>query len=147
MENLTASGWPRPIHDGWPVPWVSPSTELAVMHDARAAACASGAVCAVCGEGFDDDDLVYAVVKAEVLPEDLSTVFVMPMDNGILHRHCLLLSAARCPELLRLRRARVLSFVRVPANAAKVVIDEEGRPKARFDGKDCEIIADIEEIK
>lgn len=145
-DRLTVAGWPRPIVDGWPVPWVSPSNALAIMDDARAAACASGAICAVCGGGFGEGETAYAIVRQEGVAPDLATVDVQPMDNGVLHRRCLLLAAAKCPALLRLQSEGFLVFVRVPSNAATVVIADGGKPKARFDGADCEII-DLEEVK
>lgn len=137
---LTRSGWPRPIIDGWPIPWVSPAESLSTMNNSRVAACASGAICAVCGDGYSDDEQAYAFVKAtEVLP-DLSSVAVQPMDNGILHKRCAQLALARCPELKRLFAAGDLQIVAMTGNSAEVILGD-GRPKGRVDGADCAVIS------
>lgn len=136
---LTEAGWPRPIVDGWPIPWVSPSESLSDMNKARAAAAASGAICAVCGKDHADGGEAFALVKAADVLADLAAVDVQPMDNGVMHRACLLLALSKCPALKRLIEADELRIVRVPVNAARVVV-KRGSPKARFDGADCELI-------
>lgn len=143
--TLTRSGWPRPIVDGWPIPWVSPAENLSAMDDARAAACASGAVCAVCGEGYADDESAFAFVSGTAAPVDIAAINVQPMDNGVLHRRCAQLALSMCPKLKSMHEAGQLQIVAVPINAAVVVIDD-GKPKGRIDGADCAII-DRETLK
>src|SRR3990167_4671270 len=94
--KLTEAGWPRPIVDGWPIPWVSPPNDLSTMDPDREAICASGKICAVCGEPNNSES--YILVKSKSAPKNLSRIRVEAMDNGILHRKCLLLALERCPE-------------------------------------------------
>lgn len=139
--EMTEAGWPRPQVDNLPVPWVSPADDLSAMHPARAAACASGAICAVCGLGYDDDDDAYVLVHAMEAPEDLSAVDVQAMDNGILHFRCLRLALGRCPKLRSLRDQGALQLVKTKGNSATVVLDENERPVAYLAGQDCEAVS------
>jgi hypothetical protein len=138
-DNLTRSGWPRPIVDGLPVPWVSPSDDLGSMDGARSAACASGAICAVCGGDYAETEDAYVLVKAADQPRNMAAVEVHAMDNGILHRRCVLLAMARCPELRRLAVAGVLQVVKTKGNSARIAI-RGGEAKAVVDGADCEVV-------
>src|SRR5690349_14585779 len=116
---LTKAGWPRPVVDGWPIPWVSPSDDLSSMNSARAAACASAAICAVCGEGFDHDEECYALVQSDNAPA-LETVLVQAMDNAFMHRKCVRLALSVCPKLKELHSGGFLQAVKTTANSARV---------------------------
>jgi hypothetical protein len=139
-SKLTRAGWPRPIVDGHPVPWVSPSDELAKMDSARATACASGAICAVCGGDYDDNENAYVLVNSKDKPKDISTVGVLAMDNGILHKRCAQLALARCPKLRSLTSEGALKVVKTKGNSARAVVGEDGQVKAFLDSEECEII-------
>lgn len=138
--KLTKTGWPRPVVNGLPIPWVSPSDKLSTMNSARAAACASGAVCAVCGEGYADDEPAYVLVTATDAPADIASVDVQAMDNGILHKRCVQLALAMCPKLKSMIAEGRLQIVSTTGNNASVIIDDEGTPKARVDGADCAVV-------
>lgn len=140
---LTSAGWPRPIVDGWPVPWVSPSEELAVMDSGREAAAASGSICAVCGGDYLDDVKAYSVVRKSI-GVDLSAVEVQPMDNGIMHKRCLQLALAKCPRLRELSAEDSIEVVSVPGNSTRIEI-VDGKHMARIDGKLCRIVTDQED--
>lgn len=139
MSKLTRAGWPRPIIGGLPIPWVSPSDRLSEMDPARVTACASGAICAVCGGDYDDDEDAYVLVKSAERPKVMADVAVHALDNGVLHRRCLLLALARCPKLRELDRDGVLQILRAKGNSARFVI-EDGEAHAVLDGADCEIV-------
>lgn len=134
---LTKTGWPRPIVDGLPIPWVSPAESLATMNLGRAAACASGSICAVCGEGYSDDEQAFALVTASEMPPSLSGIMVQAMDNGILHKRCLQLALAMCPKLKSMTADGVLQIVETKGNIAQVAIDDDGDVKAVIDGNEC----------
>lgn len=139
---LTKAGWPRPIVDGWPIPWVSPSEDLSEMHLARSAACASGAICAVCGEGYAEDEEAYALVTGTDAerPVDMSSVEVRAMDNGILHKRCALLAMTACPKLKSMIEEGRLTVVATKGNIARLFIEDDGSIKSRIDGADCRVV-------
>lgn len=82
-------------------------------------ACASGAICQVCGLGYQHGDEAFALVKAKTIPRARKDFEVQAMDNGIMHRRCLLLALKHCPELKRLRDKGMLQVVRTKGNSAK----------------------------
>ena len=137
---LTKTGWPRPIVNGFPVPWVSPAESLSTMNLGRAAACASGSICAVCGEGYSDDEAAFALVTGPSLPPSLEGGMVQAMDNGILHKRCLQLALAMCPKLKSLTEDGMLQIVETKGNIAQVNVDDTGEAKAVLDGEDCKPI-------
>lgn len=123
---LTAAGWPRPIVNGYPIPWVAPTTNLSEVNEGRRLASLGGAVCQVCGEGFaygeeafaftwadDDDKLEIGQYLSEVRESPAERVYFM--DGAVLHFRCAKLTAARCPHI---RDATDLICIRVPANDA-----------------------------
>lgn len=140
MGELTRAGWPRPIVNGFPVPWVSPSDKLAEMDTARAAACASGAICAVCGGDYGDDEPAYVLVQSAEKPLAVAEVDVQAMDNGILHKRCLQLALARCPKLRSLHAGGLLLVVRTSGNSARPTQDQDGGLKAVLDGATCALV-------
>lgn len=144
---LTRTGWPRPVVGGLPIPWVSPSDDLATMNGARAIACSSGAVCAVCGEGYEEDETAYAFVKEKSLPDDLGVGAIRAMDNGILHQRCARLALAVCPKLKSLVREGMLQIVKTAGNIATPMSVEDGELAAMIDGKDCEAVDNVSEAK
>jgi len=129
--KLTKAGWPRPIIDGWPIPWVSPSDDLSTMNPARERICADGKVCAVCGE--ENGGTSYILIRSNRPPKDLSKVRAHAMDNGVLHRRCAALAIARCPELSRLQSNGLLQIVKCKTS--------DIRPRATLDGAKCEIVS------
>lgn len=158
--TLTSAGWPRPRVDGWPVPWVSPADNLANMDPARYDACASGAICAVCGGDYPPGARGIALVLLDraagsptpTVGSDLAGGDVLPMDNAVMHHRCVRLALAWCPELKRVLAAGELIAVDVPANSATVEVTDEDaaegeRPRARglIDGADCRVV-DVDEL-
>ena len=116
---LTEAGWPRPVVGGLPIPWVSPPDDLATMSGARMLAAATGAVCAVCGLGHQDDGEAYALARSDAgaWPPDPATMELRPMDQAAaMHRECLLLALRYCPRLRALREQGVLAAARVETN-------------------------------
>lgn len=138
--KLTEAGWPRPIIGGLPIPWVSPPNDLAQTNAAREAACASGAICQVCGLGYQDGDPAYVVVRAKKRPKRMDKTLVWAMDNGVLHKDCLLLALARCPKLRGLRAEGLLMVVKTTGNSAKPRRNSKRHLQAVFAGSDCEIV-------
>lgn len=145
IGNLTSAGWPRPIVGGLPIPWVSPSDDLSRMNVARAAACASGAICAVCGGDYGDDEDAYVLVEGADQPAAIADVDVQAMDNGILHKRCLQLALSRCPKLRQLRIDGRLQVVRTKGNAANPIV-REAKVHAVISGEECETV-DFEALK
>lgn len=127
---MTDAGWPRPIVGGWPIPWVSPADNLSTMDSEREAICSAGKICAVCGEA--NGATAYILIRAKNQPADLSSVRAQAMDNGVLHRKCLMLALKHCPELLRLQKRGLLQIVKCKT--------AEIRARATLDGAKCEII-------
>lgn len=124
--TLTRAGWPRPVIGGWPIPWVSPAENLAEMQGARLLAAASGAICAVCGCDYAEDEVAFALVKESELPESPDGMEVQAMDGAIMHERCLRLAVGRCPRLRALRDAGELQLVRTTGNIADARLTEDG---------------------
>lgn len=148
MTKLTDQGWPRPIVNGLPIPWVSPPEDLSQMNGQRAEACASGAICAVCGLGYQDGEEAYVLVRAEAVPADLDGGYVIAMDNAVMHKRCAQLAMGVCPALLRMKDQGLLRIVRTTGNNAtptmrKDAKDGEKRLMARFDGCECTVVEEI----
>lgn len=114
--ELTPAGWPRTIHNGWPVPWVSPRDNLARMHGPRLFAVRKYRLCQVCGEKHAPDAPVYLVVNAEDNNLQSSqiqhTTLALTMDDSALHERCLRLAQARCPRLRALRESGHLRILK-----------------------------------
>ena len=149
--QLTPAGWPRPRVDGWPIPWVSPPDNLAIMDSARHQAGCTGAVCAVCGEGYPGPVDAYILINTSetgLPPEDRSGTELTAMDNAVMHERCVRLALAWCPTLKALVEAGHLVVVRVPANKARPEMAEpdgvtgDGDPYVRavYSGSDAEIV-------
>jgi hypothetical protein len=141
--TLTKTGWPRPIVGGKPIPWVSPADQLSTMNNARAAACASGAVCAVCGEGHLDSELLaYAFILKHTITTQMKDGHVFPMDNGVLHARCAKLALKHCPKLRQLQEAGNLAIIATGGNLADPV-RKKGKLEARIDGEYCVVVEEI----
>ena len=102
--ELTHSGWPRPIIGGWPIPWVSPHSKLAVMSPTRTRRVLYNKLCQVCGKKHEKGSLVYICVDGKDSYLSAEAVafhdrYVVPMDHGIMHERCFRLALARCPKL------------------------------------------------
>lgn len=111
-EDLTPAGWPRPVVDGWPIPWVSPAHALATMDIPRLRRAASGKICAVCGLDHQPTDAAYIVVSGPKPPHDVETL-AQAMDNAVMHLRCLKLAVGKCPTLLRMIRENRLLVLEV----------------------------------
>lgn len=126
MTTLTRAGWPRPrTFDGkLPVPWVSPVEDLGSKDSKRQRRVAGGTICQVCGLKLNDR--AYCAVNIDPdqprypvgsrLPEDVG---VHAMDHGLLHRRCLRLALAYCPELRRLEKVGELVLCEVPPGSVE----------------------------
>ncbi len=147
--QLTGAGWPRPLvpegnrDAGLPVPWVAPVQRLSQVNEGRKMASVGGAICQVCGLGYQygDDAFGFSSIEdpegrfttelpidfgdslAELDGMDPVTDWVTVLDSAIMHEKCARLSAAMCPHL---REREDLVMIRVPANDATV---------REFDGK------------
>lgn len=148
--ELTPAGWPRPVVEGWPIPWVAPAHQLSEVNEGRRLASVGGAVCQVCGLGWGWGEDGYAFVKlqegdAEFLPPGsyLSKITEVPsqpiffLDGAIMHLKCAALSAARCPHIAG---RTDLFCVRVPANDATPIEDDAGVLRPTYPAADCELV-------
>lgn len=126
--GLTDAGWPRERVDGWPIPWISPRRQLSQTDESRLQACASGAVCAVCGLGYQADETALAITRPPdnmnlqpgdvVTPAEGAEFGITPIDNGVLHRHCARLALIYCPKLNELLEDDELIVLEVVAHTA-----------------------------
>lgn len=138
--GLTDAGWPRERVGSWPIPWISPRGALSQTDENRLQACASGAVCAVCGLGYQADEKALAITRPpdglQLQPGDVVSPAdgfdgITPIDNGILHRRCARLALAYCPKLNELLEDDDLIVLEVVAHdAAPEFLDLD-----RADGK------------
>lgn len=127
---LTESGWPRPRHEGWPVPWISPRDNLSTTDLNRLQACGTGSVCAVCGEGYQEDEKALLLVNTPVgpnggrfLPGDVIAPdgdggIITGIDNGVMHVRCARLALAYCPKLRQLLEDDDIVCIEVVAHSA-----------------------------
>ncbi|MEU9835900.1 hypothetical protein AB0D67_30565 [Streptosporangium sp. NPDC048047] len=85
------AGWPRPRHDGLPVPWVTPVDQgrahWALLHGERLRRCQEEWLCQVCG--FPLPEHAYVLADAD---GELTT-------SAAMHRRCTLLALTVCPGL------------------------------------------------
>jgi len=127
---LTEAGWPRPRHNGLPIPWLSPRDALAKTDSARLAACASGGVCAVCGLGFQAEEHALLLINPPTGPnggrfmpgdtiEPADGGIITSIDNGVLHPRCARLALAYCPKLRELLEDDDLVCVQVVAHTSE----------------------------
>jgi hypothetical protein len=105
------------------------------MNSARLAACASGAVCAVCGEGYSEGEPAFVLVKADEEPEPL-TRDIRPMDSAVMHERCVRLALRACPKLMELQQDGDLRIARTVGNAAATDTDDDGRKSPRIEAGD-----------
>jgi hypothetical protein len=108
----------------------------------RLQACASGAICAVCGLGYREAERAYVLVKDEEqhtsIPEG---VMIQAMDNAVMHRRCLVLALGRCPKLLELRREGKLKVIRTWGNLATPTRHKSPSGLAAvLEAEDCELV-------
>lgn len=149
--ELTPAGWPRPVVNGWPIPWVAPISDLGEVNEGRQLASVGGANCQVCGLDFPWGDHAYGFVYSgdESLPEPEVGMFMSEivesaaqpiffLDGAIMHERCVKLSAAKCPHIA----GRIdLWCVRVPANDATPRFDDRNRLRPTYPAGDCEFVA------
>jgi hypothetical protein len=146
--TLTEAGWPRPVVNGWPIPWVTPAEKLSEVNEGRRLASVGGAICQVCGQGFPFDARAYMFVPdsdavlAELSAGDyIGTTIgpaarVIPLDGAVLHRECARLTAARCPHV---RDRGDLVLLEVPANDADPVFDDDKILRPSYAAGDCKL--------
>ncbi len=86
------AGWPRPVLDGLPHPWLTPVSDgkpwWRLLDDARQARAQDGWLCQVCGEPLPTAALV-------VLNDD------RVVSDTALHPRCLTVAREVCPHLTR----------------------------------------------
>ncbi len=126
---LTDPGWPRPYVwiDGrpTPVPWVSPSDNLAAGAMVRRQEMFENELCHVCGEGFDGR---VAFFVNERPPRDLRGKIILPMTDALLHERCARLALGHCPVLRGMRGGPELFAVSAPCEDLWVTeVDGERR--------------------
>ncbi len=154
--KLTDAGWPRPKNDdGYPIPWYNDADDLRAVHGARYSACASGAICPICGVAFIDGMRAFAFLSlrqlegtalADALTSSLEHPLdgfdVSPMDNSVMHDKCAKLSLARCPHLADLISAGDLFVIELPANACDVHGPDEHNRRTHgvVNGADCDVL-------
>ncbi len=120
-SNLTKHGWPRPVVNGWPVPWVSPAHNLAIMDDKRTRKILNKLICQVCGSGHKATDRVFFCVNAldkdKQKPNALGDFkefyqsIIVVMDHGLMHERCVKLAVNVCPMLKKIGdRAELFVF-------------------------------------
>lgn len=114
MDNeLTKSGWPRPIIGGWPIPWVSPHSDLAKMSPERTRRILYNKLCQVCGKKHAKGSTVFMCLdsdKSYLSPygQEFHNSYAIPMDKGIMHERCFRLAIAICPLLKAKRELKEL---------------------------------------
>jgi hypothetical protein len=143
-STLTEGGWPRPIINGWPIPWVTPSEDLRQTDPDRMAEVVERGLCEVCGEPAAKDELVYLLVNLAngPIPDDLSTKVVQAMDNAVMHERCMRLAVGRCPCLRKLRTEGDLVLYRVPWEYVWVYTDpDDQREVLGVDGEHVERVS------
>lgn len=146
MNRLTKTGWPRPIVNGWPIPWISPSDSLSTVNEARHAAAASGAVCGVCGDSFADVEVAWIFVRKETITIPLEAGVFRPMDNSVLHKRCAQLALKWCPKLKQMRADGTLQIVATGGNLCDLSFDEKkGGPYGLIPGKYCVLVDAIDD--
>lgn len=112
--TYTERGWPRPIVNGWPIPWVTPTEELRQTSPERMAEVVDRGLCEVCGIAASPADYVYFLVNLEngPIPENMAEKVVQTMDNAVMHHRCLRLALGRCPALRSLKAKGMLVIYR-----------------------------------
>jgi hypothetical protein len=97
-------GWPRPVLDGRPVPYVTPVTAghpwWRLTDGGRVLQCQNARVCQVCGLALPSQSWVLVDESAAVL------------SDSAMHARCLRLAAAACPHLVLCDSALVAVQVR-----------------------------------
>jgi hypothetical protein len=145
-EDFTVAGWPRPIVGGWPIPWVSPSSDLSQMGPDRLDRVKREFLCQVCGEGHVAGATAHLLCRADGQDTrhdaDLSTKVVLAMDHAALHERCARLSIGRCPRLRRLRDAGDLIVVVAPADALELFV-VDGDEQIGVQGVAARILSDF----
>jgi hypothetical protein len=138
--TLTTAGWPRPIIDGFPIPWVSPVENLGKTDPDRILETKERSLCQVCGEPFSDSEDELVVVFVDGGPKsqkplgsvDLEKVLCRAMDDAVMHLRCAKLAAGRCPCLRRLREEkRFMALVGSVSEVKEYDTDEEERDPER----------------
>lgn len=107
----TDRGWPRPIINGWPIPWVSPAEELKRTDPDRMSEVVEWAKCQVCGLSHKPWEIVYFLVNRDITgetPSNLEGKVIQAMDQAVMHERCMKLATGRCPVLCNLRGREAL---------------------------------------
>lgn len=154
LYTLTDAGWPRPVFNGYPVPWVAPQEDLGHVNSGRRGATVTAAICQVCGEGYQYGEEAYGFAKFLIEGRESSTLLlefgdsiselpgispidkVRVVDGAVMHWRCARLTAARCPHIVRNRHELVC--VQVPANDADPELDDiDGVVRPTYSVTDC----------
>lgn len=146
-ELMTDRGWPRPRNaQGLPVPWVSPSNDLAKLEPSRRWAAILGRLCQVCGEGHEDHHQVICLINQKP-PKNLKGKVGMAQSDAMLHERCAKLSLGRCPGLGGLLTGDELYVVAIHARHLYLTPDDQtstegdgGTPRIAFDVENAQAI-------
>jgi hypothetical protein len=143
--KLTKRGWPRPIFNGWPIPWVSPRENLSLIDGTRERIVQRFKICQVCGLGHEPGATVYiycskAPGEALDLSDDTKAAFAI--DNAVMHERCARLAVARCPRLRSLQASGELAIFQtvIEAVAMKEPADGKGGERLAVASGDARLI-------
>ena len=125
-EEVNPPGWPRPVHDSLPVPWITrvdpegPAWSRVDLH--RLLRCQQEWLCQVCGEALPE--------RAWVVLDQGGVV----NSDAALHRRCLALATAHCPWLeTPPERFRIVEVSRADIDAGgeplESIVDTEGETR------------------
>jgi hypothetical protein len=121
--TLTDAGYPRPIIEGYPIPWVSPAENLGTTNGDRILATKEQGLCQVCGLAFASEEEVVVFVTAETKEShasvDLSTALCRATDDAVMHPRCAKLAAGRCPKLQEVQEEGRFSAYQGPVEAVQ----------------------------
>jgi hypothetical protein len=127
--TLTQAGWPRPIIDGFPIPWVSPAEALGITNGDRILATKADRLCQVCGGPLDSESVVFVdggrKSKRRHADVDFTEVLCRAMDDAVMHPRCARLAAGRCPRLRQLQREeRFMAYIGPTSKIGEYDADE-----------------------
>ncbi|MDT8913475.1 hypothetical protein [Amycolatopsis sp. PS_44_ISF1] len=110
---VSDAGWPRPVLEGRPVPYVTPVTAghpwWRLTHGPRLLHCQNDWCCQVCGQGLEASGWVVVDPRG------------MVQTDAAMHERCLRLATAACPHLLAVAAQRA-------AQVRRADIHGDGRP-------------------
>jgi hypothetical protein len=149
-EGLTTPGWPRPIVNGHPVPWVVDPADFGQTERERHLACVEQGLCQVCGLTHRGGDWAYLLVKEEpvgdITAEDAQPMLALAMDDAVMHERCFRLAVGACPALRAARQidqdGKTLLAYRVRASYVDAYdLDDYDDPRLAVPLAACEPVA------